>query len=420
MTKRKQYCSRLLLVFLFSFMLLFPIVDRACAEGEPRRAGESALTQSQVQETSTTASLSASLPAIEPSTVDLSELRRVLEELERDKGRFLPSLNPETLFDDIRSGKLSLSVSEVFQGLLAYLFQEVLVNGVLLGELIVLAVVVAILTHLQASFESGSVSKVAFAVGYMVLITIGVHSFYTAVQTGRGAIDDMVRFMQVILPILLTLLTAMGGLASGALFHPVIFGTITLISTLIKNWIFPLIFFAAALGILNHVSPQFKVKNLHGLVKDGYKLVMGLFITVFLGVISIYGAVGAVADGLTLRTAKYATDALLPVVGGLVADSFEVVISSSMLLKNGIGLIGVVVIAVLSVLPSLKILALVLIYRLAGALLQPAGNSPVADSLETIGSSLTLVFGAVASVGLMFFLALTIVVGTGNLTVMLR
>lgn len=352
--------------------------------------------------------------------VDLTALQQFLDELERDKGRFIPSINPQTVMEDIRNGRFSLSVGDLFRGVLSYLFREVLANTALLGQLIVLAVVVAVLGHLQASFDSGTISKVAFAIGYMVLITIAIHSFQAAVQTGRGAIDDMVRFMQAILPVLLTLLTAMGGLASGALFHPVIFGTITLLSTLIKDWLFPLIFFSAILGILNHVSPQFKVKQLQGLIKDGYKLVMGLFVTIFLGVISIYGVVGSVADGITLRTAKYATDALLPVVGGLVTDTFEVIIGSSLLLKNGIGLIGAVVIVVLCVLPSLKILALVTIYRLAGALIQPAGDSPVADSLETIGNSLTLVFGAVATVGLMFFLALTIVVGAGNLTVMLR
>lgn len=362
-----------------------------------------------------------SLPANEATAkVDLSALEKFLNELERDKGKFIPSLDPQSIMEDIRNGRFSWSVGVLFQGLLSYLFHEVLANTALMGQLIVLAVVVAILGQLQSSFDSGTISKTAFAMGYMVLITIGIHSFQVAVQTGTGAIDDMVRFMQAVLPILLTLLTAMGGLASGALFHPMIFGAITLISTLIKDWMFPLIFFSAVLGILNHVSPQFKVKQLQGLMKDGYKLVMGLFVTVFLGVISIYGVAGSVADGLTLRTAKYATDALLPVVGGLVSDTFEVIIGSSLLLKNGIGLIGAIVIVVLCVLPSLKILAMVFVYRLAGALLQPAGDSPVADSLETIGNSLILVFGAVATVGLMFFLALTIVVGAGNLTVMLR
>ncbi|KAB2951719.1 stage III sporulation protein AE [Heliorestis acidaminivorans] len=352
--------------------------------------------------------------------IDLTALQQFLDQLEHDQGRFLPSINFSTLLQDIRDGKVSFSLSAILQGILTYLFHEVLANTALMGQLVILAVVVAILNYMQASFDGGTTSKVAFAAGYMVLITIALHSFYSAVQTGRDAIDDMVQFMQAILPIMLTLLTAMGAFASGALFHPIILGTITLISTLIKNWIFPLIFFATVLGIINHLSPKFKTKNLYNLVKDGYKLLMGLLVTLFLGVISIYGAVGAVADGLTLRTAKYATDAFIPVVGGLITDSFELLINSSILLKNGLGLVAALIIIVLTVLPALKILAMVIVYRLIGALLQPIGDSPLSDCLEVIGSSLALIFGAVATVGMMFFLALAIVVGAGNITVMMR
>ncbi|MCW2277326.1 stage III sporulation protein AE [Heliophilum fasciatum] len=352
--------------------------------------------------------------------VDLTALEQFLSELEKDKSRYLPGWNPSMIIEDLRQGKIPFTIDGLFQGVMGYLFQEVVANTALLSQVVILAVVVAVLSHLQTGFEGGTTSKVAFAVGYMALITIALHSFQVAITTGQNAIDEMVRFMQAILPILLTLLTAMGGFISGALLHPMIFGTLTFISTLIRDWIFALIFFIAVLGMLGHIAPQFKVRNLYNLSKDGYKLLLGLLTTLFFGVISLYGAVGSVADGLALRTAKYATGNFVPVVGKLLADSFDLIIGSSLLLKNGLGLLGVMVIIVLCVLPALKILAMVLVYRLAGALLQPAGDSPVVDSLETIGQGLALVFGAVATVGLMFFLALTVVVGAGNLTVMLR
>ncbi|QGG46558.1 stage III sporulation protein AE [Heliorestis convoluta] len=402
--------SQKVIVLLFFFLLACPW---SLSLGEAQESPFSL--QDSLSSPDTTQAVEETIEAI-----DLSALQQFLDELERDKGRFLPSINFSTLFQDLRDGKVSFSLSALLQAVLTYLFHEVLANTALMGQLIILAVVVAILNHMQATFDGSTTSKVAFAAGYMVLITIALHSFHSAVQTGRNAIDDMVQFMQAILPIMLTLLTAMGGFASGALFHPIILGTITVISTLIKNWIFPLIFFATVLGIINHISPSFKTKNLYNLVKDGYKLLMGLLITLFLGVISIYGAVGAVADGLTLRTAKYATDAFIPVVGGLVTDTFELLINSSLLLKNGIGILGALIIIVLTVLPALKILAMVIVYRLVGAILQPMGDSPLADSLDIIGNSLALIFGAVATVGMMFFLALTIVVGAGNVTVMMR
>jgi len=71
-------------------------------------------------------------------------------------------------------------------------------------------------------------------------------------------------------------------------------------------------------------------------------------------------------------------------------------------------------------LPLLKILTLALIYKLAGALVQPVAEGQVVDCLNDLGGSMIMVFAVVAVVGLLFFFAITILVGVGNLTVMLR
>jgi len=67
-----------------------------------------------------------------------------------------------------------------------------------------------------------------------------------------------------------------------------------------------------------------------------------------------------------------------------------------------------------------KILSAAVMYRLAAALLQPLGAQELGESLQLLGNYLFLVFGAVAAVGLMFFIALTIIVGLSNIVVMLR
>ena len=82
--------------------------------------------------------------------------------------------------------------------------------------------------------------------------------------------------------------------------------------------------------------------------------------------------------------------------------------------------LSVLEVALLAAFPALKILALGFIYNLSAALLQPLGDSPVIGCLSTIGKSMIFVFAAVATVGLMFFLAITILIAAGNLTVMMR
>nr|WP_238473333.1 hypothetical protein [Desulforamulus profundi] len=143
-------------------------------------------------------------------------------------------------------------------------------------------------------------------------------------------------------------------------------------------------------------------------------------LTVFLGILAIKGVAGSVTDGVAIRTAKFATDAFIPVVGGMFSDALDAVIGSSLLIKNAVGIAGVIIIFVLTILPMIKIFAVAFVYKLAGALIQPVGDKQMADCLTGLGKSLISIFAAVATVGLLFFFAITIVVGMGDLMTMLR
>ena len=146
---------------------------------------------------------------------------------------------------------------------------------------------------------------------------------------------------------------------------------------------------------------------------------LGLSFTLFIGALSLQGVGGAVADGITLRTAKYMTDAFIPVVGGMFADVLEAVVGGSLLLKNAVGLVGLIAIGFITLFPVLKIIAIVIIFKVSAALIQPLGDSNIADTIQSMSNSLIMVFASVATVA-MFFLAIIIIVTTANITVMLR
>lgn len=354
------------------------------------------------------------------NTIDLAQIDHYLTKIDQELAPYIPDLSFKNILDNLRQGKVDLDIGGVFTGILKYLLREVLANAHLLGKLIILGVIMAVIQNLTAAFERGTVSKAAQAVVFLVVITLAIGSLTIAVNLGRTAVTDMVSFMQILFPILLTLLAAMGGLASAAIFHPVMVLVLGLLSTVVKNIIIPLIFFSAILGFVNSISDRFQVSRLAGLFRQVSVTLVMLLMTIFIGVISVQGVAGSVADGVALRTAKFATDAFIPVVGGMFSDAVDAVIGGSLLLKNAVGLVGVIIIFALCALPSLKILALIFVYKLAGALMQPIGAGQVADCLEHLAKSLTVLFAAVSVVGLMFFFAVTIVVGAGNMATMLR
>ena len=286
--------------------------------------------------------------------------------------------------------------------------------------MIVLGALLAILEHLQSAFEKNTVAKLAHSVGMLALLTVALSSFTIVLNTGREAIGNMVGFMQSLIPILLTLMAAMGSLTTVALMHPVIYISLNITATLIQNIVFPLIFCAAILGIVSSLSERFKVSRLADLFRDGSVLLMGLLLTIFTGILGIQGVAGAVTDGVGLRTVKYLTGAFVPVVGGILTDAVDAVAGCSLFIKNAVGVVGVLGVFFLCALPVVKILSAAVMYRLAAALLQPLGAQELGESLQLLGNYLFLVFGAVAAVGLMFFIALTIIVGLSNIVVMLR
>ena len=350
--------------------------------------------------------------------VDLSQMRGFLDQLDGDVQKAMPGFSLVRMFEDLKSGKLSLRPENIGQTLLTLLGHQVLGTAPLIGKLLILAVLGAVLGQLQVAF-GGSVGKTAQVMTYLVLLSLAITSFREALTVATGAIDQMVGLMQTIFPVILTLLITMGNLTSAALFKPLIMGSLTVLATLIKTTILPLFFLAAVLKLLNNISEQFKLSKLAGLFEFAGKLCLGVIMTVFIGVMTVQGVTGGVADSVVFRTAKYSAD-LIPVVGKFFKDAVELVITSGLLLKNAVGIISLIAIIIICLGPLVKILAMIFVFRISAALIEPLGEKALAESLQDMSKSLILVLVTVSSVAIMFFMSVAVVVGTGTFSVMLH
>jgi stage III sporulation protein AE len=216
------------------------------------------------------------------------------------------------------------------------------------------------------------------------------------------------------------MLASLGNVVTVSVMHPLIILMIHVIGTLIHTVVFPLLFFSAVLYIVSAMSDKYKVTQLAALLRNVAAGLLGVCLTVFLGVISVQAATAAATDGIAIRTAKYVAGNFIPVVGRMLSDATDTVIGASLLVKNTVGLTGVIILILLCAFPAMKILALALIYNVSAAVMQPLGDSPIVGCLQTIGKSMLFVFAALASVSLMFFLAVTVLITAGNLTIMMR
>ncbi|MDF1507578.1 stage III sporulation protein AE [Robertmurraya sp. DFI.2.37] len=351
--------------------------------------------------------------------LNLDELKLYWENVLDEYGGFLPESQKGSIYDFLK-GEKKFSIKEWFSGFMKYMFHEFLVNGKLLGTLIMLTIFSMFLQSLQNAFEQSTVSKVAYSIVFMVLVIIALNSFHVAIEYTTDAIQTMTSFILALIPLLLALIASSGGVISAAFFHPVILFLMNISGTFIQFIVLPFLFLSTLLNIVSTLTDHYKVTQLGNLLRNWSIGLLGLFLTVFLGVISVQGASTAITDGVTIRTAKFITGNFIPVIGRMFTDATDTVISASVLLKNTVGIAGVAILLLIVAFPAIKILMISFIYKFAAAILQPLGGGPIIKCLDIISKSVIYVFAALAIVSLMFFLSLTVIIAAGNLTMMVR
>lgn len=352
--------------------------------------------------------------------LEIDELEQLVRDINNTTEDLLPKIDFKNFMTSLIKGENVLDNEKMLSGIFNLVFREVLANSELLAKLLILGIICSLFTNIQSAFEKDTVAEIAFYVCYLILISLSIKSFVIAMQITLKAINDMVALMQILLPILLTLLVAVGGITTSSLFKPIILGAVSIISTLMKDMILPLVFYATVIGIVCKISSRIQITKISSLIRQVSTAIIGISLTIFIGIISIQGTMSAKVDGVTIRTAKFAVDKFVPIVGKFLSDVMETVVGCSMVIKNAVGAIGMISIFFICVIPIIKILSLILIYKIAGALVEPITNERIVDTLNEISKSLIMLLATVTSVGVMFFIAVTIIISAGNATVMLR
>ncbi len=352
------------------------------------------------------------------SDLDTSELQPFLDQLSAEYADYLPELSLRGLVQSLRQQD-GLSAGELLNTVLKMAWRELAGQWTLLLRVLVLSLLCVLLQHLHEAVD-GKVATIAYLICFLVIMGFALQSFGLALSVTREALSTMVSFVQALYPLLLTVLLAIGNVSSAALFSPMLLVVLTGITTLIGNVAVPLLFFAGVLILVNNLSDTIKVSHLAKLLQNVGAGLMGLLFMVFVGFNIAQSTLGAVADGVAFRAGKFAVKAFLPVVGSLLADGYETIAGCSALISNSLGFIGSVGVLLYCALPAVKLICMLIIYRVAAALVQPIGGGRIANALNDISGVFTYFFGALALVGVLLFMVITVVVSTSNSALMLR
>ncbi|MEG0491679.1 MAG: stage III sporulation protein AE [Clostridia bacterium] len=346
------------------------------------------------------------------SSLDLEMLSKAVNEnewLDGDAGSLLTAL---------ASGKAVLTGEQVLAWLwtqLAGVFTQSLWR---MTRLMAPALLVAAAEQLHAPKNTSG--KAARYAGLLMTMGFLVADMHEHVALSNQAISEMSGLMQGIFPLMVTLLAAVGGTASSAFYQPAVMAAAGTMTTLVQHVTMPFAISVATLTMVGGMSESLRVSKLCRLFRQAANWTLGLGLTVFIGVMTVQGMGAAAVDGVSIRTAKYAMDNFIPIVGGMFADTVDTLVGCSLLIQNAVGVLGLLLLLGKLLLPLLRTVATLFLYRATAALLEPMSDNPLCRCIGDYADVFSLLLIIQMSVGAMFILLVAQLLTVGNLTVMLR
>lgn len=325
-----------------------------------------------------------------------------LEEIENFNGYEILEDNGLTLENE--NFAENLTPSNIFE-----VFKELINNGYKTPLTAFLAVAaITIITAACSSFLSQNrhfLSFLTIAAAATVLLPL-----FNTLVTAANTLNAVSNFMLSFVPVFLGVVISNGFIASAKVSSPIIMFAASFVSKASTTVFLPLMGGYLSLNISSSVSPVFSLNSFAVSLKNAANYVMGFCTTLFLGVLSLSSNVSSSNDSLALKTTRYLVNGM-PVVGGAIAESLSVTISSLALLKTGVGAFGILAVAVI-LLPSLITL---LFWKgslfLSSFITEILDLKVLSDFLKGVSAVVSVTIGIIIFVGLLFIISLAILVG---------
>lgn len=333
----------------------------------------------------------------------------------------VPELDGEDGFNETVTqtvnGELNLNPVKILNAAAEMLIKEIKSSAAEIVILLSAAAMSGVVNVLTGSFGNKSSGEAAFFACFTLMSAAALRCFNAALLCGTAAIEAMSIFTDKLSPLLMIVLIACGKVTSANTFQPVLSASVYIISLILKNCLVPLITFGAVLSVAGNINDKMQISNFTRVVRSLSKWLMAAIITVFTGISAVYGFSAPALDAVSAKAVKFAVGSMVPVVGTFLSDTLETVISGTRLMKNAVGVSGIITLCVMCAVPIMKIVIMQFMLKAAAALAEPLTDSRISKMLWGVSESITSVFAVVVMTAVLFMINIGIIIAATGGTV---
>lgn len=287
------------------------------------------------------------------------------------------------------------------------LFYELSIARPIFVKILLFAVLFSMIHRLLASKKT-YVSNIGFLLIYTTLMVLLMQSFFLVRDIAMEGMHGILAFLQALIPTYTMTMVFTGNAVSGAMAYELVFFLVYLIEFLMTYFLSPVIHLFVLVLFLNHLFEEDKLSKLAEFMEKIISIILKVTFSTIVGL-------GVVQSLLTPMKDRLANNVMLsgmssiPGVGSVLGSAGEILFSCGMLIKNSVGIVGLIILLVIAAIPVVKIFCFWSMYHVLSIILQPISDNRLVECVSGIARGCDLYLKIIMYTMLIFFVLISMV-----------
>ena len=346
--------------------------------------------------------------------IDFTPIQEMIDGFDANQSKMFSIGNIKDKITSIINGEQAIDYSTIMEVVLQALMQLVVQYVPMFALIVGIGIIASLLGQIKSRFNEKSTGDIVHFVCFCLIVVVMATSIKKLIHSTTSTLGSMQDIVNILFPIILTLMTGIGAVSSVGVFQPVLAVMSNIVSMVIFKAVIPIFIFSFVLNVIGHLSNNVKLDKFNSFLSSLFKWLIGITFTIFFAVISIQGISAGSFDSVSLRTAKFTISSYVPVMGGYLSQGMDLILASGVLIKNSVGLVGILVIISTILSPILELVVFSLMLKAVSAILQPLNNNRITNFLHSTSKVITMLSTCIIAVGFMYFLTIGMCMASAN------
>lgn len=315
----------------------------------------------------------------------------------------------------ILNGSEKLNFSTLLQLLLSIIGDNIIGIVPILATVCAIAIISNILMKIRGKAMNKPLGDIIHFACFAVIVVVVLTGVSELIKLTAGTLESLKNQMEVLFPILLTVMASLGAGSSVSIYQPLIAILSGIMMEIFSKIVLPVFALSIIFNVIGNLTGTVKLNKMSNFFSSLFKTITGFCFTIFLGSLAISGIVAGSFDSISIRATKFAIKSYIPTIGGFLSDGFSLILASSVLIKNAGGYAGIILLFATVITPLTKIFLFKLGLSLVAGIIEPVADERVTNFVSKTAKSLSMLYSIILAFSFAYIICVGLIMCTSNL-----